>query len=141
MPCQHVISSVATSIGLDLPVPVLATNFSATAKPRPVNGMAAETFKVAPNASLLAFHAIRSATAARQRVSQDQLSVPSQFNPGKMILVSSRSAGEGGWTDRLVNLDVRQRIEDRPASDPPMTIDLAYDKNVPRYYGIEFAAA
>src|SRR5277367_4375088 len=33
--------------------------------------------------------------------------------PGKKILVSSRSAGEIDWTDRLVNLDInRQKIKD-----------------------------
>jgi hypothetical protein len=39
--------------------------------------------------------------------------------PGKKVLVSSRSAGEIDWMDRLVNLDVdRQRIKDSPAYDP-----------------------
>jgi hypothetical protein len=62
--------------------------------------------------------------------------------PGKKILVSSRSAGEIDWTDRLVNLDVdRQRIKDSPAYDPSMTIDRAYDEKLLTYYGIKFAAA
>ena len=62
--------------------------------------------------------------------------------PGKKILVSSRSAGEIDWTDRLVNLDVdRQRIKDSPAYDPSMTIDRAYDEKFLTYYGINFAAA
>jgi sporulation protein YlmC with PRC-barrel domain len=62
--------------------------------------------------------------------------------PGKKILVSSRSAGEIDWTDRLVNLDVdRQRIKDGPAYDPSMTIDRAYDEKLLTYYGIKFAAA
>jgi len=62
--------------------------------------------------------------------------------PGKKILVSSRSAGEIDWTDRLVNLDVdRQRIKDSPAYDPTITIDRAYDEKLLTYYGIKFAAA
>lgn len=62
--------------------------------------------------------------------------------PGKKILVSSRSAGEIDWSDRLVNLDVdRQRIKDGPAYDPSITIDRAYDEDLLTYYGIKFAAA
>jgi hypothetical protein len=62
--------------------------------------------------------------------------------PGKRILVSSRSAGEIDWTDRLVNLDVdRQRIKGSPAYDPSMTIDRAYDEKLLTYYGIKSAAA
>ena len=62
--------------------------------------------------------------------------------PGKQVLVSSRSAGEVDWTDRLVNLDVdRQRIKDSPAYDPSMTIDRAYDEKLLAYYGINDAAA
>ena len=62
--------------------------------------------------------------------------------PGKKILVSSRSAGEIDWNDRLVNLDVtRQRIKDGPAYDPSMTIDRAYEEKLLTYYGIKFAAA
>jgi hypothetical protein len=62
--------------------------------------------------------------------------------PGKKILVSSRSAGEIDWTDRLVSLDVdRQTIKDSPAYDPSMTIDRAYDEKFLTYYGIKFAAA
>jgi hypothetical protein len=62
--------------------------------------------------------------------------------PGKKILVSSRSAGEIDWTDRLVTLDVdRQRIKDSPAYDPSMTIDRAYDEKLLTYYGIKFVAA
>lgn len=57
-------------------------------------------------------------------------------------MVSSRSAGEIDWTDRLVNLDVdRQRIKDSPAYDPTITIDRAYDEKLLIYYGIKFAAA
>jgi sporulation protein YlmC with PRC-barrel domain len=49
--------------------------------------------------------------------------------PGKKILVSSRSAGEIDWNDRLVNLDFdRQRIKDSPAYDPAMMIDRADDE-------------
>lgn len=62
--------------------------------------------------------------------------------PGKKILVSSRSAGEIDWTDRLVNLDVdRQKVKDSPAYDPTITIDRAYDEKLLTYYGIKFAAA
>lgn len=62
--------------------------------------------------------------------------------PGKKILVSSRSAGEIDWTNRLVNLDVnRQRIKDSPAYDPSMTVDRAYDEKFLTYYGIKFVAA
>ena len=62
--------------------------------------------------------------------------------PGKKILVSSRSAGEIDWMDRLVNLDVdRQKIKDSPAYDPTITIDRAYDEKLLTYYGIKFAAA
>jgi sporulation protein YlmC with PRC-barrel domain len=62
--------------------------------------------------------------------------------PGKKVLVSSRSAGEIDWMDRLVNLDVdRQRIKDSPAYDPTIAIDRAYDEKLLTYYGIKFAAA
>ncbi len=62
--------------------------------------------------------------------------------PGKKILVSSRSAGEIDWSDKLVNLDVNcQRIKDGPAYDPSITIDRAYDERLLTYYGIKFAAA
>jgi hypothetical protein len=62
--------------------------------------------------------------------------------PGKKILVSSRSAGEIDWTDRLVNLDVnRQKVKDSPAYDPTITIDRAYDEKLLTYYGIKFAPA
>src|SRR5271156_1136730 len=62
--------------------------------------------------------------------------------PGKKVLVSSRSAGEIDWLERLVNLDVeRQRIKDSPPYDPTMTIDRAYDEKVLTYYGIKFVAA
>jgi hypothetical protein len=62
--------------------------------------------------------------------------------PGKKVLVSSRSAGEIDWMDRLVNLDVsRQKIKDSPAYDATMTIDRAYDEKLLTYYGIKFAAA
>jgi hypothetical protein len=62
--------------------------------------------------------------------------------PGKSILVSSRSAGEINWADKLVNLDVdRQRIKDSPAYDPSVTIDQAYDEKFLTYYGIKFVAA
>ncbi len=62
--------------------------------------------------------------------------------PGNRILVSSRSAGEIDWTDRLVNLDVdRQRIKDSPAYDASTTIDRAYDEKFLTYYGIKFVAA
>jgi hypothetical protein len=61
---------------------------------------------------------------------------------GKKILVSSRSAGEIDWTNRLVSLDVdRQRIKDSPAYDPSMTVDLASDEKFLTYYGIKFVAA
>jgi hypothetical protein len=62
--------------------------------------------------------------------------------PGKKVLVSTRSAGEIDWTDRLVNLDVdRQRVQDSPAYDASMTIDRAYDEKLLTYYGMKFAAA
>ena len=62
--------------------------------------------------------------------------------PGKKILVSTRSAGEIDWRDKLVNLDVdRQRIKDSPAYDPSKTIDRAYDERLLTYYGIKFVAA
>jgi hypothetical protein len=62
--------------------------------------------------------------------------------PGKKILVSSRSAGEIDWMDRLVNLGVdRQRIKDSPPYDPSITIDRAYDEKILTYYGIKFVAA
>ena len=62
--------------------------------------------------------------------------------PAKKILVSSRSAGEIDWTDRLVKLDVdRQKVKDSPAYDPTITIDRAYDEKLLTYYGIKFAAA
>ena len=62
--------------------------------------------------------------------------------PGKKVLVSSRSAGEIDWMDRLVNLDVdRQKVKDSPAYDPTITIDRAYDEKLLTYYGIKFAAA
>jgi hypothetical protein len=62
--------------------------------------------------------------------------------PGKKVLVSSRSAGEIDWTDRLVNLDVdRQKIKDSPGYDPSITIDQAYDEKLLTYYGIKFVAA
>jgi hypothetical protein len=62
--------------------------------------------------------------------------------PGKKVLVSSRSAGEIDWTDRLVNLDVdRQRVKDGPPYDATMTIDRAYDEKLLTYYGIKRVAA
>jgi hypothetical protein len=62
--------------------------------------------------------------------------------PGKKVLVSSRSAGEIGWTDKLVNLDVgRQRIKDSPAYDASTRLDRTYDERVLTYYGIVWAAA
>jgi PRC-barrel domain len=62
--------------------------------------------------------------------------------PGKKVLVSSRSAGEIDWMDRLVNLDVdRQKIKDSPVYDPTTTIDRAYDEQLLTYYGIKFVAA
>jgi hypothetical protein len=62
--------------------------------------------------------------------------------PGKKVLVSSRSAGEIDWMDRLVNLDVdRQKIKDSPPYDATMTIDHACDEKLLTYYGIKFAAA
>jgi PRC-barrel domain protein len=62
--------------------------------------------------------------------------------PGKKILVSSQSAGEIDWTDRVMNLDVdRQQIKDSSAYDPSMTIDRAYDEKLLAYYGIKSAAA
>ncbi len=61
--------------------------------------------------------------------------------PGKKVLVSSRSAGEIDWTDRLVNLDVdRQKVKDGPAYDASITVDRAYDETLLTYYGIKFAA-
>lgn len=62
--------------------------------------------------------------------------------PGKTILVSTRSAGEINWSDRLVNLGVdRQQIMNAPAYDPSTTIDPAYDEKLLAYYGITSAAA
>ena len=62
--------------------------------------------------------------------------------PGKRILVSSRSAGEIHWADKLVYLDVsRQRIKDSPAYDSSMIIDKAYDDKLLTYYGITSVAA
>jgi hypothetical protein len=62
--------------------------------------------------------------------------------PGRKVLVSSRSAGEIDWMDRLVNLDVdRQKIKDSPAYDATMTIDRAYDEKLLTYYGIKLVAA
>jgi hypothetical protein len=62
--------------------------------------------------------------------------------PGKKVLVSSRSAGEIDWTDRLVNLDVdRQRVKDGPPYDATITIDRAYDEKLLTYYGIKWVAA
>jgi len=136
----NVATSAATCICLDLANKVFAVDPEATATPPSVKGGIMETFKVTPNAGLPAFDPIRNATAASPWVSHDQLSVPGLFDPGKMIWVSSRSAGEVDWTDRLLNLDVRQRIEDRPASDPSMSIDRAYDENFLRHYGVKFAA-
>jgi len=44
--------------------------------------------------------------------------------PGKKVLISSRSAREIDWTDRLINLDVdRQRVKDSPAYDESTTVD------------------
>jgi hypothetical protein len=44
--------------------------------------------------------------------------------PGKKVLISSRSAREIDWTDRLINLDVdRQRVKDSPACDESTTVD------------------
>ena len=62
--------------------------------------------------------------------------------PGKKVLVSSRSAGEIDWIDKLVNLDVdRQRVKDSPEYDATTTLDRAYDERVLTYYGIVWAAA
>ena len=62
--------------------------------------------------------------------------------PGKTILISTRSAGDVNWTDRLVNLDVdRQKIMNGPAFDPSMTIDRAFDEELLAYYGIKLTAA
>ena len=132
MPHPNVSSSVAVCICLDLAAPALAVGRPATAMPPAVSGKAAETFKVTPNSSLAVLDAIRSVMATGPRVSHEQLSVPGQSDPGKMIWITSRSAGEVNCTDRLVNLDVeRQRIKDSPASDPSMTNDRAYDQKVP----------
>ena len=61
--------------------------------------------------------------------------------PGKKVLISSRSAREIDWTDRLINLDVdRQRVKGCPAYDESTTVDGAYDETFLTYYGIKWVA-
>jgi hypothetical protein len=60
--------------------------------------------------------------------------------PGKKVLISSRSAREIDWTDRLIKLDVdRQRVKGCPAYHETTTVDGAYETFL-TYYGIRWVA-
>jgi sporulation protein YlmC with PRC-barrel domain len=56
--------------------------------------------------------------------------------PGKLVLISPRSASDINWADRLVNLDVdRQRVKDSPPYDAATTVDGTYEQRFHDYYG------
>jgi hypothetical protein len=56
--------------------------------------------------------------------------------PGKMVLISPRSAKDIDWSKKLVSLDVdRQKVKDSPAYDESKTVDRAYEKQFHNYYG------
>ena len=55
---------------------------------------------------------------------------------GEKVLISSRSAWEINWSDRLVNLDVdRQKVKDSPAYHAFTTVDGAYEQRFHSHYG------
>lgn len=55
--------------------------------------------------------------------------------PGKLVLISPRSAREIDWTEKTVRLDVtRQKVKGGPEYDASTIVDRAYEKRLHSHY-------